>query len=119
MAKLAKHKKSKKLLIIYSTFVVAVIVVSTWYFAIIQTALDKGDQQQALYVVSKILPLMYPEKTDDITNRINVLVSQYHMTLDDSKLASATNNTIVQYTNRSKTDKHDLPWDGNIPTGEG
>jgi len=83
-----------------------------------QEALKAGNQQQALYAAQQILSLLYPERISDIKTRIDAIAAEYKLDINDPMLSAKTQTTIAKYTQRNAADKHNLVWNGSIPTGQ-
>lgn len=84
------------------------------------TALEKNlSQKDALYAAQEILRKFYPAK--DIDADINKVASEYVISQKSPQEpanpeATAIIDTLIK---RITTDRHDLVWDGVVPSGEG
>lgn len=84
-------------------------------------ALKVGGQVDAWRASHYVLKMLYPDQTTRITDEMTKIAVANNLSLTDTNSESPdiARQVIDTYSARYKSDKHELVWDGKIPTGPG
>jgi hypothetical protein len=81
-------------------------------------ALQKADEPSAVQASRQVMNAIYPSRAGDVNAGLDTLGKSYGLDLQDVR-QDVIAEVVTTYSGRYKSDGHDLPWNGIIPTGTG
>lgn len=82
-------------------------------------ALVADGQRWAWQVSLQILEMLYPDHTARINEEMEKIAKANSVSTVTTDFSNKAHDVATTYIERYKNDKHDLSWDGKVPTGQG